>query len=111
MIDKHTFGGSKASETLAMLLNEKYPRSTGKVSRIYHKYTKDLTDIFIMWTSNYYADCIMDLLDLHRKKRMDTVNNSNLPNELKSYLLNVMSVAYGEKLHAIKFFLRLNPKE
>ena len=107
-IDSHTFGGSKASETLALLLNTKYPRLVGKVGRYYHKYTADLTSMVYSWkhfTPNN-GGCLVELMELHKHKKFSKIKHSSLPEEIKNYLLNVMSVSFRMKHRVIKNLLK-----
>ena len=104
MIDFHTFGRTKAGETLVIFLNEKYPKLTSKVSVYYHKYARDMRSM------RNAANCfqnggLLELMDLHKQKKFEAVKNSSLPTELKSYLLNVMQVLYAENLKEIKGLL------
>jgi len=87
MVDPHTFGGSKASENLADILENHYPRLIPKVSRY-------------AWNHRYAG--LASLMALHKEKKLAQVQDSNLPEEVKSHLLNVMCVVYHEKLKVIK---------
>lgn len=104
-IDPHSFGGTKASETLAFLLNTKYPTLVRKVGSYYHQYNSDLADMSTSWW-HYKDGGLIELMVLHRDKKFSVVENSTLPTELKSFLLNVMSVSFAKRLSDVKTLIK-----
>jgi hypothetical protein len=110
-IDYHTFGGTEASEILASILNTKYPRCVRRVSSYYHKYTRDLIAMVYSW--KYFVNeggLLLEFMELHKQKKFAIVEKSNLPAEVKSFLLNVMSVSYYSKRKVVKNLLKNHSK-
>jgi len=106
-LDYHTFGGTEASETLAFMLTTKYPMCIHKVSSYYHQYNRDVTNMMYAW-KHFKNGGLLELMELHKQKKFSVINNSNLPAEVKSFLLNVMSVSYYAKRKVVKNLLKEN---
>ena len=104
-LDRHTFGGTAASEMLAFMLITKYPMCIHKVSGYYHQYNRDVTNMVYAW-KHFKNGGLLELMELHKQKKFSIVNNSNLPAEVKSFLLNVMSVSYYAKRKVVKNLLK-----
>ena len=100
-LDPHTLGGTKASETLAKILNEQFPQCIAKTSAFYHKFTAHLASC--VRSSKCFSDGgLATMVQLYKEHKFKVVRNSNLPEIVKSYLLNVMSVSYYQTLLKIK---------
>jgi hypothetical protein len=110
MIDKHTFGGTKGGEDLANILSNKYPQLIRKISSYYHQYNADLNSMIYSWP-HFQNTSLIELMDLHRQKKFSVIETSNLPEESKSFLLNVMSVSYREKRKIVKNLLKEKRKK
>jgi hypothetical protein len=94
-MDKNTFGDGKAAETLAKIIDTKYPKCSRKVSCHYHRFGTGMRMLF--YSLFKYEDqhgFLLSILRMYREKEFGAVNDMNLPAEVKSYLLNVMSKTY-----------------
>lgn len=110
MVEPHTFGGTRASEVLAKMLNEKYPQCTTKVGAYYAHYTRDLKGFSCAWQC-FPNGGLMELMLLHKKNRFETIKQSSLPEEIKRFLFNVLCVAYNMKSRSIRRLYELNKPE
>lgn len=93
MIDKHTFGGTKASENLAQILNIEYPKLSHKVSRHYHKFSLMMKNLRNFQKICYSGDVLI-LMALYKKHTFDNVTQLSLPSKVESHLKNVMICQY-----------------
>lgn len=100
-LDPYTFGGTVASENLANILNTRYPQCIAKVSRYYHKFTSHLTNCIYAWR-HFPDNGFILMMDLYKEHKFKTVKESNLPEVVKSHLLNIMSGTYREKIKIVK---------
>lgn len=99
-LDPHTFGGTKASENLALILMEN-PRVIRKVSSTYHKFTLHMS-LFVKCADHLGMGLIQELLCMYRNKQFDRVKNSKYPTLIESHLLNVLSVSYAKTIKKIR---------
>lgn len=101
MIEKHTFGGTKAGENLVSILKETYPRYVHSVSRYYHNFC-----LMMKHFQSFYKLCkderILSLMNLYRKNEFNKVNKSKFPDNIKTHLLNILSVQYRVCYHKIR---------
>lgn len=99
-VDPHTFGGSRASESLARVLNEQHPELVTKVGGVYHKFTEHLTSC--EQAAAYFPNGgLRTMLEMYKQHKFATVRKSTLPDIVKSLLLNVMSTAFKLSLYEI----------
>lgn len=107
MIDPHTFGGSKASENLASILNNEYPRLCRKVGAYYNDFSERLCQMTHCWRF-FPRGGLLELMELFRAKKFELIRNSNLPAVVESHLLNVMSVQYRTYRKCVKELIDKN---
>ena len=93
MIDPHTFGGSKASENLAKILNTEHPRLCRKVGSYYNEFSERLCQMIHCWRF-FPRGGLSELMELYRAKKLETIRKAKLPMLVESHLLNVMTVQY-----------------
>jgi len=90
-LDPYTFGDSDAAVTLAKILSQTgYEKYCRKVSTKYHEFCEtiwEITDIRNIHIRSY-------ILNLLMKDNRESVEKLNLPEDVKSYLLNVMNRVY-----------------
>ena len=90
-MDIKTFGNSKAAQTLVKILNElDDPKIASKVSYLFHSYNTGLKSIKDIKDRKVRRD----LLLMWKNKFIKTVGNKDLPKEVQSYLLNIITRGY-----------------
>lgn len=100
-LDRHTFGGTKASENLADMLITKYPRCISKTSKFYHKFNAHMTSC-VYALKHFPNGGLITMMELYRDHIFDSVNKSSLPEEVKTHLLNVMTYSFRWKYKVVK---------
>ncbi len=104
-IDPHTFGGSKASENLALILNDDHPELVTKVGAYYHGFTGHLTNC--LYAAHHFPNGgLRVMLELYKKHKYETIKNSGMPEKVISHLWNVMSTAYKVNLIVINRIMK-----
>jgi len=106
-LSPHTFGGSRASENLTEMLNTQYPHIISKVSRHYHSFTRHMVDC--LHASKHFSDGGFGVMvELYKQHKFDIVRQSNMPDFVKSHLLNIMSTSYKIRFAEIKKLMSNN---
>lgn len=104
-IDPHTFGGSPASESLAMILNDQYPNLVSKVSVHYHKFHRHLTTC--LYSAHNFPDGSLEaMMELYKQHKFTMINKSDMPDVVKSHLINVMSASYKINLKVVSRLMK-----
>jgi hypothetical protein len=96
-LDPHTFGGTRASEKLADILNEHYPELVTKVGGFYHKFTAQMTNCANA-AHHFPEGGLRTMMELYKKQKFETVSKSGMPPAVISHLLNIMSASYKQNL-------------
>lgn len=100
-LDKHTFGGTRASENLVDMLLKEYPQCISKVSKFYHKFNAHMTSC--VYALKHFPDGgLITMMELYRDHIFDNVNKSNLPEIVKTHLLNVMTYSFRWKYAVVR---------
>lgn len=100
-MDKHTFGGTKASETLVNILNVEYPRCIRKVARNYNKFNFMLRQIYSLHKSCEKGD-VRHFLTIYKKDIFVKMDDLLIPEILKTYMQCVMTAEYRSYLRKLK---------
>jgi hypothetical protein len=109
MIDPHTFGGSKASENLAAILNNDHPRLGRKVGAFYHDFSERMCQMMHCWRF-FPRGGLLELMELFRDKKIERVKQAKLPTVVESHLLNVMAAQYRTYRRCAKELIEKNAK-
>lgn len=87
-MEAHTYGGSPAAEVLAKMLTEKYPNLQHKVGAYWSDYTHTMKELDI--DSGLTSSVKENLRDLFHHSMVKTVEESGMPDEVRSFLRNIM---------------------
>lgn len=94
-IDKNTFGGSPAAETLVKMISQMDKKDASKIlfriSRRYHQYTKGMKAIRENFIEDEWRNCFARLWYEDNKKKLE---NAHIPIHLKTYLANIEQTLY-----------------
>ena len=93
IIDPGTFGGSQASKNLSDILTNQHPQCVRRVGAFYGSFSEMMVQMMNSW-KHFYNGGLLELMQLYRDKKFQLVKDSNLPEVVKSHLLNVMTQQY-----------------
>jgi len=90
-LDPYTFGDSPAAITLAKILSQQgYEKYCRRAARKHHEFCETVWVIHSIKNVSIRSH----LLNLLMKENRENVEKINLPEDVKSYLLNVMNKVY-----------------
>jgi len=87
-MDSHTYGNTKAAEILVEML-DRDPDYKHKVGKYWCDYSRTISQL--LTANSMTNDVRIHLTDLFYYHTMDTLDATTLPEDIRTYLKNVMS--------------------